>query len=136
MISFEARRRDATSRASTQPSISTEITMSARYELKKSSNWQYYFTLQSDNNETILTSETYSAKQGALDGIASVKRNCTNDATYARYTNSRGKFMFNLKAPNNQVLGSGEEYNTTTARENGIAAVKRVGPTAPVVDLT
>lgn len=110
--------------------------MSARYELKKSSNWQYYFTLQSDNNEPILTSETYSAKQGALDGIASTKRSCTNDANYARFTNSRGRFMFNLKAPNYQVLGTSEEYITSAARENGITAVKRVGPYAPVVDLT
>lgn len=110
--------------------------MAAHYTIRPSSNGQYYFTLQADNNENILTSsETYVTKQNARDGIDAVKRSCSNDANYERYTNSRGYFMFNLKAYNNKVLGKSEEYTTAAGRENGIAAVKRVGPSAPIVDL-
>jgi len=110
--------------------------MSAQYKVLPSRNGQYYFTLQADNNEIILTSsETYVTKQGARDGIDAVKRSCSNDSNYERYTNSNGYFMFNLKAYNNKVLGISEQYTTAVGRENGIAAVKRVGPSAPIVDL-
>ncbi len=53
--------------------------MAKRYELKKSSDGQYFFTLHAENNETILTSEMYKAKVGAENGVASVKTNAEND---------------------------------------------------------
>ena len=58
--------------------------MAARYVLTKTSNDQYRFVLKAGNNETLLTSETYTAKAGALTGIDSVKTNAPNDARYER----------------------------------------------------
>ncbi len=43
----------------------------AKFQLKKASNGQFFFTLHADNGETILTSEMYKAKPGALNGIES-----------------------------------------------------------------
>jgi uncharacterized protein YegP (UPF0339 family) len=109
-------------------------TMSARFDLRKSTNSQFYFSLTAENNEKILASELYTTKNGALNGIQSVKDNSSIDTRYARLTSSDGKFYFLLKAANNETIGTSEMYNTQAARENGIQAVKRVGPNAPVSD--
>jgi uncharacterized protein YegP (UPF0339 family) len=108
--------------------------MAKRYELKKSSDGQFFFTLHADNNEKILTSEMYKAKPGALNGIASVKTNSPNDARYERKTSKAGRPYFVLKAANAEVIGTSEEYSSAEAMENGIAAVKNVGPAAPTED--
>lgn len=110
--------------------------MSAQYILSKSTNSQYYFSLTADNNEKILASEMYGTKVGALRGIQSVKTNSPIDSRYSRLNSSDGKFYFLLKAANNETIGKSETYNTQQARENGIQAVKRVGPTAPLNDRT
>lgn len=108
--------------------------MAGYYNLKRSTNGQYYFTLHAENNEPLLTSEMYVAKASAEVGIESVKRNAIFDANYKRKVSTRGLYFFTLTALNNQVLGVSEEYNTQQARENGISAVKRVAPTARVID--
>ena len=48
------------------------------YVLNKSGtalNQKYYFVLKASNGETIATSEMYSTKQGASNGIRSVQDN-------------------------------------------------------------
>jgi uncharacterized protein YegP (UPF0339 family) len=43
---------------------------------------------------------------------------------------------FNLTAANGKIIGRSEGYETSTVRENGIAAVKRDAPDALTQDLT
>jgi len=109
--------------------------MAARYVVSRSGT-QYRFVLKAGNNETILTSELYAAKQGALGGIESVRRNSPDDARYERKNASNGAPMFNLKAGNGETIGSSELYSSTSARENGIQSVMKNGPEAPVDDQT
>jgi uncharacterized protein len=106
----------------------------AKFQLKKASNGQFFFTLHADNGETILTSEMYKAKPGALNGIESVKQNASNDARYERKVSKGGKPYFVLKAGNNEAIGTSEEYSSESARDNGIAAVKAGGPMASTDD--
>ncbi len=110
--------------------------MPAQYGLHKSTNNQFYFNLTAENNEKILTSEMYISKSGAMGGIESVRTNSPSDSRYTRLNSTDGKFYFVLKAANNEIIGRSEMYNTQQARENGIQAVKRVGPKAPVNDQT
>ncbi len=107
-----------------------------KYELKRSSDGQYYWNLKAANSEVILTSERYTTKAGAENGIASCRTNSPHDARYSRLTSNDNKPYFVLKAANHEVIGKSETYNSTQARENGIASCKTNGPTAPVVDLT
>jgi uncharacterized protein YegP (UPF0339 family) len=109
--------------------------MPAQYVLHKSKDNQFYFHLTAANNETILTSEMYKAKSGAMDGIESLKKNSVLDARYDRLE-SKGKFYFVLKAANNQVIGTSEMYNTKQSRDDGIQAVKKVAPNAVLNDKT
>ncbi len=110
--------------------------MPAQYNLRKSTNNQYYFNLTAENNEIILASETYWSKDGAKGGIQSVRQNSSIDARYARLISSDHKYYFLLRAANNETIGTSEMSNSEQTRENGIQAVKRVGPTAPVNDQT
>lgn len=110
--------------------------MSARYELYKGNDSQFYFKLKAGNGEIILHSEGYTQKSGAENGIRSVRDNSPYDSRYKRLSSRRYKPYFTLTASNGEVIGVSEEYESTQGRENGISSVKRNGPTAPVVDLT
>lgn len=109
--------------------------MSTHFDLKRSGT-QYMFNLKAANNEIVLTSERYTSKQGAEGGIASVKVNAPTDARYKRLTASNGRPYFTLTAANGEVIGTGETYSSTTARDDGIAWVKVNAPGAPTKDNT
>jgi uncharacterized protein len=108
-----------------------------KFELRKSSNNQYYFVLRSKGNgEVILkASETYVTRQGCNNAIDAVRVSAPIDS---RYTRKDGfmNYTFNLKSVNGEILGNSENYTSSSSRENGIVAVKRDAPTAPVEDLS
>jgi uncharacterized protein YegP (UPF0339 family) len=110
--------------------------MAAKFEIKKGSGGQYRFNLKAGNGEIILTSEQYQSKQGAENGIDSVKANAPNDARYERKTASSGQPYFVLKAANGEPIGRSETYSSTSAMEGGIESVKRNAPGAKTEDLT
>ena len=56
--------------------------MAGYFELTKSSDGQFRFTLKGDNGETVLTSELYKTKASAENGIASVKSNAGNEGKH------------------------------------------------------
>lgn len=110
--------------------------MSGSYILKRSTDQKYYFNLAADNNEKVLTSETYNVKQSALDGISSVRINSPLDTRFIRKTSSRGLNFFVLTAANGEPIGTSEEYSSAQAMEDSILVVIRIGPLATLKDLT
>lgn len=107
-----------------------------KYELYKDTAREYRFRLKAGNGEIILASEGYTSKAGAKNGIESVRTNSSIDTRYERKQASNGRFMFNLKAGNYEVIGTSQMYITEAGRDKGIESVKLNGPSAPVVDLT
>lgn len=108
-----------------------------KFEIFKDTKGEFRFRLKAKNGEPVLhSSEGYSTKQGCQNGIASVKANAPFDSRYKRDIASNGQYYFVLKASNGEPLGMSEFYVSVTGRENGIAAVKRDAPVAPVIDLT
>lgn len=108
----------------------------SKFELKKSKDGQYMFTLIAPNGEVILTSERYTAKSNAKNGIESVKKNAKIDKRFVRKESTSGKPYFVLKAGNNQVIGNSEMYSSKSSRESGIESVKKNAPRANINDLT
>lgn len=90
---------------------------------KNDSNNTYHFVLKATNGQTILTSEVYNSKSAAQTGIASVKKNSQDLSKFERHTAKNGKFYFNLKAANGQVIGSSQMYAGEAGMENGIKSV-------------
>lgn len=93
---------------------------------------QFYFRLYAKNGEIILGSEGYVSKSGCQNGISSVKENAPKDERYVRKIGAGGQFYFVLIAANNEILGISEMYTTERRREDGIMAVKKTAPNAPV----
>lgn len=110
--------------------------MAGWFELSKSSNDQFRFVLKAGNGEVILTSELYTTRAAAEKGIASVRVNSPQDAHYEKKTATNGKFHFNLKAGNHQVIGTSQLYATEQSRDKGIASVKTNGASETVKDST
>ena len=110
--------------------------MAGWFEISNSTDGQLRFVLKAGNAETILTSELYKARASADNGIASVQTNCGNDARYEKKQSSNGKFFFNLKAANHQVIGTSQMYSSEASRDAGVASVKNNGTSKTVKDKT
>ena len=110
--------------------------MAGWFELSKSKDGQFKFILKAGNAETILTSELYTSKSSAENGIASVRTNCGSADHYELKDSTNGKFYFNLKAANHQVIGTSQMYQSKDSRDNGVASVKSNGTTQTVKDET
>jgi uncharacterized protein len=106
--------------------------MASWFEVSKSKDDQFKFVLKAANSEIILTSELYKTKASVENGIASVRANCDTDARYELKNSGNGKFFFNLKAANQQIIGTSEMYESEKARERGITSVMSNGKTEVV----
>ena len=107
-----------------------------KFIIKKRTNGEFQFNLKSTNGQVILTSEGYSTKSGCQNGIDSVKTNSNDDSRYDKKTSTNGKYYFNLKASNGQIIGTSEMYESASGRDNGIESVKANAPGAEIEDLT
>lgn len=110
--------------------------MSGKFEIFLAKNNEFYFRLKAGNGEIILGSEGYTTKANCEKGIASVQKNAIDPNRYEKKSSESGKFSFNLKATNGQVIGTSQSYKTEATRDNGIESVTKNAPTAKVVDLT
>lgn len=110
--------------------------MSAKFHLKKSTNGQFFFSLHAGNGQSILASEMYESKAGALNGIESVKTNGANEARYERLEAKNGSPYFTLKAANGQVIGNSQMYSSASARDQGIEACRANAAAAATDDQT
>jgi len=75
-----------------------------KFIIKTQANGEYQFNLKAGNGEVILTSEGYVTRSACQNGIDSVKTNSPTDARYDKKTSINGKYFFNLKAANGQVI--------------------------------
>lgn len=107
-----------------------------KFVITKRANGEFQFNLKAGNGQTILTSEGYSTKAAATNGIESVQKNSQDDSKFDKKESSSGKPYFNLKASNGQIIGSSEMYESTSARDNGIESVKTNAPSATIDDQT
>lgn len=98
------------------------------------SNGEFQFNLKADNGQTILTSEGYKTKAACMNGIESVKKNSATEARFEKKEAKNGKFHFNLKATNGQVIGSSQMYESEKSCDNGMASVMKNAPDASVVE--
>jgi uncharacterized protein len=110
--------------------------MAGKFEISKAKDGDYHFHLRAANGQIILTSQMYKEKSSAEGGVESVKKNATEDHNYERKESHNGAPMFNLKAANHQVIGTSQLYESSEARDHGIASVKENAPAATVHDIT
>lgn len=106
-----------------------------KFEITKRKNGEFQFNLKASNGQVILTSEGYKAKQSAISGAESVKKNSQDDSKFDKLESKNGKYYFNLKATNGQIIGTSEMYESASSRDNGIESVKKNAPDAEIKEL-
>jgi hypothetical protein len=107
----------ATTSAPTTPAPRNE-----RFELFVGEDGAQYFRLRAGNGEILLSSQAYTSKQAAQNGIASVKTNGVS-ATSFEIVESESGFFVNLVAANGEVIARGESYSS---KSNATRAVNRM----------
>lgn len=107
-----------------------------KFVITKRTNGEFQFNLKANNGQTILSSEGYSTKAGCTGGIESVQKNSKDDSKFDKLESKSGKWYFNLKATNGQIIGSSEMYESTSGRDSGITSVKTNAPDAVTDDQT
>jgi len=129
------------------------------FEILCDSAGKFRFHLKATNGQIIAVSQSYGAKESAIKGIASIKKNApvakvadltTTERAMPESTHAAGivqdpifeiqcnagKFRFHLKAGNGQIIAVSQSYLTRQSAEKGIASVKKNAPMAKVVDHT
>ena len=109
--------------------------MAGKFEVYVDKAGEHRFRLKAGNGETILSSEGYNEKAGCANGIESVRKNATDPSRFEKITTESGKFRFNLKAANHQVIGTSQNYDSESGRDNGIDSVGHNAPDAAVVEV-
>ncbi len=100
--------------------------------MKKSDAKEPFSWSFQENGKAVLRSENYKEKRNALNGIESVKKNCGDDGRYEMKTSSNGKFFFNLKAKNGQIIGTSPMFASEADRQAAIDALKSKAGAAAV----
>ena len=110
--------------------------MAGKFELYKDKAGEFRWRLKAGNGENILASEGYKSKDSAKKGAESVMSNCSDPACFKPNTTASGKFRFNMIAKNHQVIGTSQNYESESGRDNGIQAVARAAKGATLIDIT
>lgn len=94
----------------------------------------FSFSFVGSDGGMLVKSENYKARSSALKGIESVRKNCQEDARYELKEAKNGKQYFNVKAANGQVVATSTMFDSVAKRDAAIAALKKDGPGAPLVE--
>ena len=107
-----------------------------KFVITQRKNGEFQFNLLAGNGQVILTSEGYASKPSCKNGVKSVMKNAADAKRFEAKVAKNGKYHFNLKASNGQVIGSSEMYDSQASCDNGIVSVKKNAPGATVEDKT
>lgn len=97
---------------------------------------QFYWSLKAGNGEIIGQSEGYTTKSAAMNGIESTRKNAMSESNFELKEAKNGKFHWNLKASNGQIIMSSQMYATQASAKNGMESVMKNAPQADMADET
>lgn len=92
----------------------------------------YYFALYANNGEKLLSSEEYTTYDGAVNGVATHKKNIESGNFRITLT-KRGDYIYKLLNGNGQLLCLGEHYKTRRLCQNAVDSVKRFAANSPTL---
>ena len=108
----------------------------AHYQVCRSNEGQYYFFLVVDDGRILLRGEEYPSKDHCLNAIKATMGNVRHEESYERVVREDGQRYFMLIAPDPATLATSPRFSSRLNLEHAVLMTMRVGPGAPVVDLT
>jgi uncharacterized surface protein with fasciclin (FAS1) repeats/uncharacterized protein YegP (UPF0339 family) len=128
------------------------------FEVMYDAAGKFRFHLKAGNGQIIAVSQSYGAKESAIKGIDSIKKNApiakiadltkvegtmpmhvagiVQDPVFEIQFNAPDRFRFHLKAVNGEIIAVSQSYLSKQAAETGIASVKTNAPMAKIIDHT
>ena len=113
-------------------SVRTNATANARFELRESSDAQWYFVVTAANNEIVANSELYVARANAERAITAVQatvKSATAGAAYVsgpRFQVFKGldaQYYFHARAQNGEIVVQSQGYTRRANAVSGAASV-------------
>ncbi len=106
--------------------VDGEAAGAGKFSLWQSTDGQWRFNLKSGNGATLLTSEGYSSRTAAINGILSTQDNGVDAAMYeVRQTNTG--YILHLLAANHESIGFSQVYKTKSSATRAVtSSVKAV----------
>ena len=102
----------------------------ARFTISEGSNGLYFFNLKAQNGEIVIQSQAYSTEAAAMNGTFAVAAAGLKSENYDIQTSKDGGAYFNLRAGNNEIIGTSEVYysasNARRARNSIIEMLPNV----------
>jgi uncharacterized protein YegP (UPF0339 family) len=90
-----------------------------------STDGQWFFHLVAGNGNVLLSSEGYTDRLGALNGMISVLDNGAYSSRYAAVKGTNGKWHLTLKAANGEIIATTQQYSTKSNATRAIGSCTR-----------
>ena len=90
----------------------SNATIPGKVDLWQSTDGQFRFHVVSGNGRTLMTSEAYTSRTGALNGVLSVLDNGVDPAQYQGNQTDSGKYDLHLRAGNYETIAFTQTYST------------------------
>ncbi len=104
----------------------------ARFQVFEDKGSEYRFNLYAANGQVVLSSEGYTTEEAALNGAFAVAENGVDEDNFDVRESSDGGFYLNLRAGNNEIIGTSEVYST---KSNAVAAMDAIIALIPEAEL-
>ena len=114
----------ATSESDEYSESEDEAAGAGKFSLWQSTDGQWRFNLKSGNGATLLTSEAYSSRTAAINGILSTQSNGVDSAMYQVRQTATG-FVLHLMAANHESIGFSQVYKTKASATRAIGSSVR-----------
>ncbi len=95
----------------------------------------FTFSFQDESGNSVVRSENYAVKKSCINGVESVRKNSQVEGRYELAESKNGKFYFNLKASNGQVVATSTLFASDALRSQAMGFLKANAPTMPVEEL-
>jgi len=92
-----------------------------KFDLWQATDGQWHFHLKSGNGAILLTSEAYTSRTGAINGVLSTMDNGVDATQYVTAPATHG-YTVQLRAGNNETIGFSEVYSTKSNATRAIGS--------------
>ena len=98
----------------------------AKFEIYRSGKKEEFrFRLKADNGQIILSSEGYTSKAACHNGVEAVRKNSSDATRFTKTKTPTKMFRFSIKAANNEIIGTSQNYKSQSGRDNGVESVRK-----------
>ena len=98
----------------------SSATAPGKIDLYKSTDGQFRFRVVAGNGRILLSSEAYTSRTGALNGVLSVLNNGVDPAMYQLNQTANGKWNLRLRAANHEIIAFTQAYASKSNAKRAI----------------